>query len=147
LTNCTVADNTSLFMAGGVWIRSGATTVANCILWANKPSQIIGPATVSFSDIQGGWPQAAPGNIAADPLFADPANADYHLKSKAGRWDPASESWVQDAVTSPCIDAGDPAAPVGDEPEPNGGRINMGAYGGTTEASKSYQAPEPPVKR
>jgi hypothetical protein len=26
---------------------------------------------------------------------------------------------------------------VGDEPQPNGGRINMGFYGGTGEASKS----------
>ena len=26
-----------------------------------------------------------------------------------------------------------------DEPEPNGGIINMGAYGGTVEASKSYK--------
>jgi len=43
-----------------------------------------------------------------------------------------------DDVTSPCIDAGDPNSPVGDEPEPNGGRINMGAYGGTEEASKSH---------
>ncbi len=42
-----------------------------------------------------------------------------------------------DAATSPCIDAGDPNSPVGDEPQPNGGRINMGAYGGTAEASKS----------
>jgi hypothetical protein len=29
-------------------------------------------------------------------------------------------------------------APIGREPFPNGGVINMGAYGGTTEASKSY---------
>jgi len=28
--------------------------------------------------------------------------------------------------------------PVGYEPFPNGGIINMGAYGGTAEASKSY---------
>jgi hypothetical protein len=45
---------------------------------------------------------------------------------------------VKDDVTSPCIDAGDPNSPVGEEPFPNGGRINMGAYGGTAEASKSY---------
>ncbi len=50
---------------------------------------------------------------------------------------PNSESWIQDDVTSPCIDAGDPNTPVGDEPESNGGVINMGAYGGTAEASKS----------
>ena len=62
-----------------------------------------------------------------------------------GGWD-----WVQDEVTSPCIDAGDPASPVSEEPLPNGGRINMGVYGGTAEASKSYQTPptpEPHVSR
>jgi hypothetical protein len=47
-------------------------------------------------------------------------------------------AWVKDDVTSPCIDSGDPGSPVADEPFPNGGRINMGAYGGTAEASKSY---------
>ncbi len=94
----------------------------------------------------------------ADPCFVDPGywdpyepnnapmgfidylwvEGDYHLKSQAGRWDPVSRSWVIDDVTSPCIDAGDPSSPVGDEPFPNGGIINMGAYGGTSEASKSY---------
>jgi len=59
------------------------------------------------------------------------------LKSQAGRWDSDSQSWVVDDVTSPCIDAGDPGTPVGLEPLPNGGIINMGAYGGTAEASKS----------
>jgi len=65
-------------------------------------------------------------------------DGDYHLRSQAGRWDPGSQMWVIDDVTSPCIDAGDSNSPVGDEPEPNGGRINMGAYGGTAEASKSH---------
>jgi predicted outer membrane repeat protein len=90
-----------------------------------------------------------------DPLFAQPGywdpndtpdnpnddiwvDGDYHLKSQAGRWDPVSKSWVIDDVTSPCIDTGDPNSPIGLEPFPNGGRINMGAYGGTAEASKSY---------
>ena len=44
---------------------------------------------------------------------------------------------MEDEVTSPCIDAGNPGCPVGDETSPNGNRINMGAYGGTAEASKS----------
>ncbi len=65
-------------------------------------------------------------------------DGDYHLKSKAGRWDPNTQTWVQDDVTSPCIDAGDPNSPIGLEPFPNGGYINMGVYGGTSEASKSY---------
>jgi len=43
-----------------------------------------------------------------------------------------------DEATSPCVDTGDPGSPVGREPFPNGGRVNMGAYGGTAEASKSY---------
>ena len=60
------------------------------------------------------------------------------MKSQAGRWDPNSESWVKDDLTSPCIDEGDPISPIGLEPFPNGGIINIGAYGGTTEASKSY---------
>ena len=93
--------------------------------------------------------------ISAEPNFANPGywdsndtldditddfwvEGDYHLKSQAGRWDPNSESWVQDDVTSPCIDTGDPMSPIGLEPFPNGGKINMGAYGGISEASKSY---------
>jgi len=63
---------------------------------------------------------------------------DYHLKSQAGHWDSISESWVPDAVMSPCIDTGDPMSPIGLEPFPNGGGVNMGIYGGTVEASKSY---------
>ena len=35
---------------------------------------------------------------------------------------------------SPTIDAGDPDDDYSKEPEPNGGRINMGAYGNTPEA-------------
>ncbi len=64
-------------------------------------------------------------------------DGDYHLKSQAGRFDPNSQSWIADDVTSPCIDAGDPNSPLCYEPVPNSGRINIGAYGGTVEASMS----------
>ena len=57
--------------------------------------------------------------------------------SQAGRWDPNSQTWVQDAVTSPCIDAGNPDSDCTAELSPNGKRINMGAYGGTPQASMS----------
>jgi hypothetical protein len=78
-----------------------------------------------------------PNNTPEDPNDDLWVNGDYHLKSQAGRYDPNSEDWVIDNVTSPCIDAGDPNSPIGNEPELNGGIINMGAYGGTNEASKS----------
>lgn len=114
----------------------------------------------NHSNIEGGWP--GEGNIDADPCFADPGyrdpngspddanddfwvDGDYHLKSQAGRWDPNSQVWTIDDVTSPCIDAGDPMTSIGHEPFPNGGIVNMGAYGGTTEASKSYFG-EPPCE-
>jgi hypothetical protein len=95
-----------------------------------------GIGRVTYSNVQGGWSDE--GNIDVDALFADPANGDYHLQSQSGRWDPQTETWVADDVTSPCIDAGDPDSDLHTEPSPNGGRINMGAYGGTSQASKSF---------
>ena len=93
-----------------------------------------------------------PGNLSVDPLFVGGWSDvdgrarggrrgiayDYHLRSQAGHWDPYDQIWVTDDVTSPCIDAGDPQGPLGYESFPNGGRVNMGAYGGTERASKSY---------
>jgi len=138
----------------------GTATVINCIIWdCPQPVTLTDSSnteiedrgshiTVKYSDIEGGqnsisvsgsnstvtWGQ---GNINTDPQFVAVNNWDCHLKSRAGRWDAAGESWVPDNITSPCIDAGDPDSPVAFEPYPNGGIINMGAYGGTNEAGKS----------
>lgn len=117
----------------------GAVPIVNNIIWENElyltesvwPSEYM----IHCNDMQGGW--IGQGNFDADPLFADAESRDYHLKSQAGRWDPNNGSWVTDEVTSPCIDAGDPDIPFGQEPAPHGNRLNMGAYGGTPEASKS----------
>jgi hypothetical protein len=139
--------------------------VDSCILAddGNEVSNGYAVLTIQYTDMVGGKsavkdPRRAmvwgPGNIDADPCFADagrwdasdtPEDAnddvfmpgDYHLKSRAGRWDATSQTWVQDAVTSPCVDAGNPALAFDSEPLPNGSRINMGIYGGTAEASKS----------
>jgi hypothetical protein len=146
LTNCTVADNVSDFQGGGIYDLEGQRLrLDNCIFWGNNALE--GPqiadnepntTVVSFSDVQGGWQGEGSGNIDVDPCFADSNNSDFHVKSQAGRWDPNTESWIRDAITSPCINAGDPLSPLGSEPFPNGGIVNMGAYGGTEEASKSY---------
>jgi len=139
-------------------------TITDTIIWGNTPVEIYSDEpSIRYSNILGGWPGI--GNINSDPCFVMPGywadkndpniivepddpnaiwvNGDYHLQSQAGRWEPYSGSWIKDNVTSPCIDAGDMASPIGYEPFPNGGRINMGAYGGTVEASKSYFGAEP----
>jgi hypothetical protein len=138
--NCTFVENSAGNVEGGLGEGGGSrTTVSNCIFWgntANSSPQIAGRSVVTYSCVQGG--RSGEGNIDADPHFIDPQNGDFRLKSQAGRWDPLSESWTQDDVTSPCIDVGDPMSPIGLEPFPNGGFINMGAYGGATEAGKSY---------
>jgi hypothetical protein len=155
LTNCTFSGNRAT--RGNALLCDGYRhkypiniEINSCILWDGGGeiwNNDGSPLATSYSDIRGGriavhdpcdavtW---GPCNIDADPLFADANNQDYHLKSQAGRWDPLIAGWIKDDVTSPCIDAGDPASPIGLEPFPNGGIINMGAYGGTAEASKSY---------
>ncbi|MHC4122189.1 MAG: M6 family metalloprotease domain-containing protein [Planctomycetota bacterium] len=52
-----------------------------------------------------------------------------------------TQGWELDDVNSPCIDAGNPSSDYSDEPFHNGDRINMGAYGNTSQASKSDSNP------
>ncbi len=79
--------------------------------------------------------KASTSDVEKDPLYADRNKNDYHLKSKAGRWD--GIKWVYDNVSSSCIDAGYKFSDYSAEPEDNGNRINIGAYGNTQYASKS----------
>jgi hypothetical protein len=168
LSNCTFTDNHDLSGRRANAIEPTGSSPSSmkfthCIIWNGEESIGIRPATehvvtVSYSNVEGGWP--GEGNIDADPCFAEPGywvdandpnvtvepnalnavwiEGDYHLRSQTGRWDAQMQQWIQDDRTSPCIDAGDPGSPIGPEPFPNGGVINMGAYGGTIEASKSY---------
>jgi hypothetical protein len=108
--------------------------ISNCILWNNSDDDLFQCRT-RYSCIE--RRDEGEGNISLDPLFVDPDSGDYHLRSERGRYWPEHDVWVLDKVTSPCIDGGDPNIDPLDEPMPNGGRINMGAYGGTTEASLS----------
>jgi len=163
--NCTIGDNYAGEHGSGMGLHDGRAVVVNSILWTSASAGIVadgGDPYVRYSDVKGGW--SGRGNRDGDPVFVrtgcwvDPNHpdttvspaypdavwvaGDYHLKSRAGRWDPTTETWVRDQTSSICIDAGDPRSWVGEEPLPNGAIINMGAYGGTTQACKSYVWPE-----
>jgi len=91
---------------------------------------------VDFAKLAGVWLQG--GNVPEDldnsgmvdlpdiGLFAQ-----YYLANSH------EDGWILDSSTSPCIDAGDPNSDWTGEPWPNGKRINMGAYGGTNQASRN----------
>ncbi|MHC4740459.1 MAG: choice-of-anchor Q domain-containing protein [Planctomycetota bacterium] len=154
MTNCTFAGNEAGERGGGVFQQDGSEAVfTNCILHDNSayegPQVALSNAKASFnySCVQGGegdvflrntssveW---GPGNMILDPCFADALGSDYHLKSQAGRWEANEGRWTTDEVTSPCIDAGDSNSVWMAELWPHGKRVNMGAYGGTAEASMS----------
>ncbi|MEN6426835.1 MAG: right-handed parallel beta-helix repeat-containing protein [Phycisphaerales bacterium] len=149
LENCTIADNL------GLGVDAVLARITNSILYFNNEGAggmnldvESAKSTVTYSDVQGGW--AGDGNIDADPLFvargAWPTTGDYHLQSEGWFWDVLGGTWAWADATSLCIDAGDPATPVGDEAPCDPGdalseragvntRINLGAYGGTSEAS------------
>jgi len=112
VTNCTFSGN-SAGLGGGMYNQSSNPTMANCILWGDVPNEIHGNATVTYSNVQGGW--LGDGNINLAPLFSD---ADGRL-----------------SADSPCIDAGDSASVPADvtvdldgNPRIQGAGVDMGAY-------------------
>ena len=138
IQNVTIADN----YFGIAAYEDSNPDISNCIFQNNRDGDLF-QCVVRYSCMED-WADGE-GNINVDPLFVDAANGDYHLKSEGWRWNDAGQSWTWDEVTSQCIDAGDPDSPLGDEPmsiprDPNNEyginrRINMGAYGGTCQAS------------
>jgi parallel beta-helix repeat protein len=150
-------------------MESSELTVTNSIIWdGDLPIMDYGRSNsvhIAYSDISGGLEALDPNWLGSGTFSEDPGfvtlgyedcnpNApegcawipgDFHLLSEAGRWDRSLARWIRDAVTSACIDAGDPSMPLGqelpghpDDPEnvwSTNGRVNLGVYGGTTEAS------------
>ncbi len=158
--HCTIADNVAGTGGAGIVVINSDAVLTNSIVWGNVPQALVlegdGERLVSFTDIAG---VLGPGNIDMDPLLVRPGywgnaadlsevlepghpeavwiDGDYHLLSTAGRREPITQSWEQDDIASPCIDAGNPVDPVGDEPIPHGDAVNMGAYGSTAQSSRS----------
>ncbi|MCH7918323.1 MAG: right-handed parallel beta-helix repeat-containing protein [Planctomycetes bacterium] len=147
IANCTIAGNRADNNGGGIFAylssSSAMNLVRNSIVWDNSPDNIARSGSysvrnleVEFSDVGQGW--VGQGNLNVDPLFADPGQGDFHLRSYAGRWDPDQEQWVHDAQIeiNPSLDGGGVQDPVGAERIPHGDLINLGAYGGTAQASR-----------
>ena len=166
LENVTLAENSSyqlLVYEGQCELQNSILTARGeenqCILWESSWGGYEGSYNCFFADdgaligrrdwenretwdapTLSDWIVATGGDassLAADPGFADPAGSDFHLRSRAGRYDPSSGARVTDGTDSPCLDRGDPDAPSDAEPLPNGDRVNLGAYGNTAEASMS----------
>jgi hypothetical protein len=123
--HCTFHNNASNMTAMGL----AALTVRNSVFWGNRMAlgtALGGTIRVDYTDIDTALPPppggGGAGNLSTDPLFAGAARGDFHLQ-------PAS----------PCIDAGDTNSPFGNEPFPNGRRVNMGRYGNTPEAESWRQ--------
>ncbi|MDP6610946.1 MAG: tandem-95 repeat protein, partial [Candidatus Marinimicrobia bacterium] len=149
LTNVSITENTSNEMQGaGIHARNRSNIeLVNVIHWNNEPSSIVfqedgfkSEISISNSDIESGqsgvttnsnaditW---ADGNIDADPMFADTANGDYHLKD----WSPAIGAGTA---------SGAPTTDIEGKPRPNpaGSNPDMGAY------ENEYGSPQnaPPV--
>ena len=140
ISNNIIAFNSAEFV-GGIY---GAGSSSYNDFWSNEGGNF------------GGGVTRGPGDIIAEPLFVSNGywdynetpdesddfwvDGDYHVTSQAGRWSLVDQSWVNDSLTSPCVDGGDPNDLSSDwtsELWPHGRRINIGAYGGTVQASMS----------
>jgi len=146
---------------GGLWNGQGRVSVSNCIVGVTNETPIFiemdvgefkgdynlyGVATnswIGFSDEEGDYyanlrhwqtKDRDAHSFVTDPLFITQETADFHLQSRIGVW--SNGVWTNSALTSWAIDAGDPSLLDWTlEPDPNGEKINIGAYGGTMEAS------------
>lgn len=147
--NNTFASNSALANGGALYLGSGSIAATNCIfrfdqavgagneIYTVSGTLRLGYSLIATNDIckAGGSIYYDAGIINEDPLFADLAGSDFHEKSVGGRW--TAGGWVVDTENSPCVDAGHPGMDYSLEPMENGGRINIGAYGNTPQASRT----------
>ncbi len=122
IVNATLVGNPTAVNA------AGATRLRNSLLMGNgtaAASEAAGALTSSYNDLYGNQTdyagtKAGTGDLSSAVTFADLAARDLRMTS-----------------SQPSTDRGDPADAVGAEPAPNGGRINLGAFGGTADAEVS----------
>lgn len=127
-TNCTFSGNSATGVGGGMYNKDSSPTVINCIFWGNTPDQIVGPADVDYSDVEGGW--LGDGNIDENPLF-EPETC----RPLPGS--PCIDAGDNDAVTVEIDLDGNPRIVDGDfDGNP---RVDMGAY----ERVKTLHVPNP----
>lgn len=131
LINDTIVAN-----ARGVVLSNAGSRLENSIVVHNAYEGIIGynSPTLEYNDVWDNgndYSNIGPGSsdISVDPLFEDEDNGDYRLQ-----------------IDSPCLDTGNPAIEHNDR---NGGRNDLGIYGGpyalpvvTTRASAPTMATE-----
>jgi MYXO-CTERM domain-containing protein len=120
--------NATLF-GGGTGARSaGALAIRNSLLTGlavGLASDGAGTIASQYDDLFDNGadykgPTAGTGDLAQAVQFVDQPGKDLRL-----------------AAAQPSTDRGDPKDDATSEPEPNGGRINLGAFGGTAEAELS----------
>ena len=145
----------------GIYDPTGRARITSNIITGTKSSKngtgggvgVGGGGEMSYNIFYGNgrdYTKSGTANYTANPLYFK-SGADYHLMSKAGRWDPALSQWVADSQNSPAIDAGTMDSVYGEyknEPENNGDRLNAGVYGNTSQASLTgnvKQSPMPPA--
>ncbi len=120
LTNCTIAANNATNSGGGIFNAPNAAPVLkNCILWGNS-SEVVGPATVTYSNVQGGHPGT--GNTNVDPVFIGlPGFA--NAPTTEGNLRLNCSPFIDDGSSS-----GAPAFDLDNNPRPVNLGIDMGAF-------------------
>ncbi|HEY0705964.1 MAG TPA: PQQ-binding-like beta-propeller repeat protein [Polyangia bacterium] len=130
--------NGTLLRTGNAVISSGEILVKNTLVsesrvafWSQGPSAI----TSRFNNLWGNeldYRNAEPGlgDMGAQVAWVDHVGRDLHLQPEQAS-----------------TDRGDPTDDFSAEPLPNGGRINLGAFGGTDEAEPSPAAKTTPPTR
>jgi parallel beta-helix repeat protein len=140
LTNCTFKSNSGSQLGGGIHNVEAATTLTNCILWANRA----GNRTDESAQIDGGTPNInyccvqswtgmwnGMGNICKNPLFVDCDGDDNIVGNE--------DDNLRLLQNSPCIDTGDNNAVPPDVNDYEGNprivndTVDMGAF----ESSKA----------